>query len=83
MAIYQENNILFTNVIKPSFTTSGRIAKGKYTLDGSNNIITKPGPVINAIDIDWNGAQLDNNLIINSSSDLLYRLILITILKQR
>ena len=83
MAIYQENNILFTNVIKPSFTTSGRIAKGKYTLDGSNNIITKLGPVINAIDIDWNGAQLDNNLIINSSSDLLYRLILITILKQR
>lgn len=43
---------------RPSFTTSGKIAKGNYVLDNDGNIIETHGPVINAIDFDWNGSQL-------------------------
>ena len=75
MANYQNSNILYTNVTRPSFTTSGRIAKGAYTLDSSGNVIGTAGPVINAIDIDWNGAYLESlDTYINSTSDLFSQL---------
>ena len=78
MAIYQDNNILYTNVTKPSFVTSGRIAKGKYTIDDSGNITRTTGYLLNAIDIDWNGAYLESlDTYINSTADLLTQLELI------
>ena len=72
MANYQDSNILFSNITRPSFSTSGRIAKSDYTLEGEN-IINTDGPVINAIDIDWNGAQLDDQTL-NTTGEVLSRL---------
>ena len=68
---YQDGNIQYTRVILPSFLTAGRLAKGSYTIN--NGILTnKPGPFINAIDIDWNDAYLPNlDSYITNTSDLL------------
>jgi len=72
MAKYQDQNILFTNVTYPSFLTSGRISKGRYTTDGNNNITQTTGPLLNAIDIDWNGAYLSSaNTYINTTGELI------------
>ena len=73
MAKYTNGQVTYNNVIKPSFLTSGRLAKGSYQTDEENNLINKPGPLVNAIDIDWNGATI-NDLVINNTSDLLERL---------
>ena len=68
---YQDGNIQYTRVILPSFLTAGRLAKGSYTTN--NGILTnKPGPFVNAIDIDWNDAYLPNlDSYITNTSDLL------------
>ena len=73
MAKYTNGQVTYNNVIKPSFLTSGRLAKGSYQTDEENNLINKPGPLVNAIDIDWNGATI-NDLVVNNTSDLLERL---------
>lgn len=73
MATIIQDNIQFTDVLQPSFVTSGRIARGPYTIDDQNNITDTYGPLINAIDIDWNDAQLDND-IISTTGELLTRL---------
>lgn len=61
---YIENNIQFNNV-KPSMVYIGSngplTAKSAYRTDEDGNIIHRNGDyLINAIDIHWNGAQLDN-----------------------
>ena len=37
MATIIQDNIQFTDVLQPSFVTSGRIARGPYTIDDQNN----------------------------------------------
>ena len=71
---YTSGNIQYTNVVKPAFLTTGRLAKGSYTIQ-NNVLVDKPGAFVNAIDIDWNSAYLPNiRTYINTTSDLLEQL---------
>lgn len=69
-----KNNITF-NSVKPAgaLHASGPIGhNGMYTVDGSTiTSITKGISLINGIDIDWNGAQVEPGVIINTTGDLL------------
>lgn len=66
------SNVQFENIKFPSFVTSGRIARGPYTIDDQNNIIGTYGPVINAIDIDWNKVLIESTgEYINTTGDLI------------
>ena len=57
MSIFTENGITFNNVTDPIITTGGNIfARGKYSKTGSQ--INLPQKVLNAIDIDWNNANV-------------------------
>lgn len=80
MAIYQENNIRFTNVTLPGKAGHGRWTnisyKDKTTGNNAGRTTTEIAvptlPFINVIDIDWNGAYLESlDTYINSTSDLL------------
>ena len=69
---YTEKDITFVNVKQPNTIIPNVIGRqGRLTIDGDNvsNIDYKK-TLINAIDIDWNGAQLDNDQI-NTTADLL------------
>jgi len=53
-----DNGVTFKNIFNPGIITGGpKIAKGKYKKDANNNIICNM-PVVNAIDIDWNKAEI-------------------------
>ena len=52
------NNVEFKDILQPIIKTGGfKIARGEYVI-GSNGKIEKPQPFINAIDIDWNNAEI-------------------------
>ena len=53
-----DNGVTFKNIFNAGIITGGpKIAKGKYKKDANNNI-TGNMPVVNAIDIDWNKAEI-------------------------
>lgn len=74
MATLSQNNITFNNV--KSYTT---LVNGNIGVTNAQGVDPVWGGVINAIDIDWNGAKLpnvslsylQNNNTINTSGDLL------------
>jgi len=69
-----KNNITFNNV-KPagSLHASGPIGHNRmYTVQGDAiTAITQGISLINGIDIDWDGAEVEPNVIINTTGDLL------------
>lgn len=67
-----EYTIQYSDIKNPSVILGGRIALDTYE-DWTNNIVSTNKAIINAIDIDWDGAQLSSG-IINTTSDLLGRL---------
>lgn len=68
---YIDKEIKFNNVKGTgiNLNTGLPIFSRKYKKDNDGNIIFNK-PIINAIDIDWNAAQLQNNEI-NTTGDLL------------
>ena len=74
MANFTENNVQYTSINTDSIVINKKIAATTYQVDQSNNI-TFHKPIINAIDIDWNNANitgLDNS--IKTTSDLIKQL---------
>ena len=55
---FTDNGVTFKDILNAGLVTGGpKIAKGKYKKDANNNI-TGNMPVVNAIDIDWNKAEI-------------------------
>ena len=53
-----DSGVTFRDILNAGLVTGGlKLARGKYTKDTSGNII-KGQPIINAIDIDWNSAEI-------------------------
>lgn len=71
MSNYSENGVQFT-VGEVGIATGGmKIGRAKYSKDGNNNILG-PQKIINAIDIDWNNAEVEGiESPINSTAQLL------------
>ena len=57
MSNYTDNNIIFNNVKDISVPISGAIG-----VRGAQGVDPEFGGIINAIDIDWNDAQLGNKV---------------------
>ena len=61
---YTLNEILFTDIKVPMHLSGGVVSKAKYTSDGKTASTVTGGTIdgifqiLNAIDIDWNGAQV-------------------------
>ena len=71
MAKLELNNVTFKKIQNPQFNTSGKISSDKYVIDDQNNIIFND-PIINAIDIDWNNAEIEGVIgPINHTADLI------------
>ena len=76
MATIQQNNINFTNVKSdPIFAAIGKFSKSGND-DGTAHFDTSlSGDEIaksfNSIEIDWNGAEIDENTTINTTGELL------------
>ena len=69
-----KNNITFNNVKEAGvYHASGPIGlNGLYTTSGANIIdINSNLSLINAIDINWNGAQVEPGVVLNTTGDLL------------
>lgn len=66
---YTDNGIIFGDIKTIGHKTGGFAGKANYTVDGSNANSLKGGEIdtaiqsFNAIDIDWNGAQLGDKEI--------------------
>lgn len=80
MAITLTDQIQFNNITIPGKNMGAVIATTNYKSTSGSSIddeysgdIQKPSPLINAIDIDWNGAQL-NGATINTTGDLLSKI---------
>lgn len=73
---YTDNGIIFGDIKTIGHKTGGFAGKANYTVDGSNANSLKGGEIdtaiqsFNAIDIDWNGAQLGDKEI-NTTGELL------------
>ena len=67
-----DSGVTFKDILNAGLVTGGpKIAKGKYKKDANNNI-TGNMPVVNAIDIDWNKAEIPGiNDPITSTGQLL------------
>lgn len=68
---YEKDGVRFTNIDNAGLFTGGpKISKAKYREE--NGTIKEPMKIINAIDIDWNNAQITGiSNPINSTSELL------------
>lgn len=67
---YNTGTVTFTEIIEPNMITGQMIKNRNYIKDGNNLISTTP--IINAIDINWNNAYLNNiGSYIASTGDLL------------
>lgn len=69
-----DNNIEFTNVQEPGIEVeSAPIGMlNNYSYSNNNQNITKGNKyIVNAIDIDWNGAKIDENTTINTTGELI------------
>ena len=67
---YNEKDIEYQNILEPQILTGTTISNSEYIVDDEGNIIQKPKSVINAIDINWGGAKIDDS-VIDTTSDLL------------
>ena len=69
---YTDNGVVFDGIENAGLITGGpKLSKGKYDKDENGNIIYNM-PIINAIDIDWNNAQVEGLTgRINSTGDML------------
>ena len=69
MASFEQNNILFSNV------TTGISKPGKFyngnNMDFSDVEYDGVKSFVNAVEIDWNGATLDDDTVINTTGELL------------
>ena len=65
MSNYTDNNIIFNNVKDISVPISGAIG-----VRGAQGVDPEFGGIINAIDIDWNGMQLGEEHVINTTGEL-------------
>lgn len=75
---YTDNKITYTNVSAPSINFNGMITKRDYKADGSRlnpnaNIEDTGGALINVINIDWCGAEV-NGEVFNTTSDVLSKI---------
>ena len=75
-ATYINKGIEFSSVYVPNKYTGGRYTTGKYKVNALNKITALPDiKFVNSLDIDFNGAKIDNNqTIISDVADLLIRL---------
>lgn len=71
MATYEQNGIKFKKVNPAIIPIGAQVGAAKYVIDEDNKI-TKAIPVINAIDINWNEAQIDSETTIKTTGDLLH-----------
>lgn len=62
MANYTDNGIQFNNV--KEYTT---FVNGNVGVKGTQGVDPEWGGIINAIDIDWNGAQLKNGSTVKAT----------------
>ena len=69
MATYIDSNgINFTNISLGAATMIG----GKITNSSENKIAAGKGnPIVDAVSIDWNGMEIDENTIINTTGQLI------------
>lgn len=65
MSNYIDNNINFTNVKETTVPVGGVVA-----VRGAQGVDPEYGGVINAIDIDWNGAQVAGKTL-NTTGEVL------------
>ena len=70
MPSYKDKDIQFNNIDSPQVLLGMKLGRNEYVVDDQDNIISKPDPIVNAIDIDWNNAQL-NDKTISTTADLL------------
>ena len=57
MANYTQNDVNFTDISTSLLAIGAKVTATPYQVDDGDNI-TFSLPIINAIDIDWNGADL-------------------------
>ena len=67
--IDNKNNVTYDNIEQVYITTGQKISGGQYKYDENGNI-KSPRPIINAIDIDWNNASIEDTNI-NTTGDLI------------
>ena len=70
MSKLEENNVKFSEITNDNIVVNKKIAATNYQIDENDNI-TFHKPIINAIDIDWNNATINNIGPIKTTSDLL------------
>lgn len=68
MAQIEQNNIIFNSVKDKGGVTVGT---GPIRINGQNSFGENSKDIVNAVDIDWNGAQVEENVTLNSTGDLL------------
>jgi hypothetical protein len=76
MAKYTDNNnITFNNVSQigsgVNFPPVGSSNGGSGYVINKGKVESKGSPIVNAIDIDWNGAEVETNKELNTSGDLI------------
>ena len=78
MAITLTDQVQFTDITAPAKNMGAVISKSGYKDNSGNNIddeyegsIQTPSSFVNAIDINRNGAELDQNTAINTTGQLL------------
>ena len=69
MADYIDNNIIFTDIDQTYLNAGQKVSGGEYKYDAEGNIIS-PRPIINAIDIDWNNASIEDTTV-STTGDLI------------
>lgn len=65
----EEQNVKYTNLIKPQVTTGFAIGVQQYKIQ-NNELQEYPLPIINATDINWGGAEIGETTI-NRTDDLI------------
>ena len=71
MATFEQNGIKFKRVNTGVIPVGAPIGVSRYIVD-ENKKIQSTLPAINAIDINWNEAQIDSENVIKTTADLLY-----------
>lgn len=70
MKVSNEGKINYNNIVQPNAVFGIPIGRNQYKFDEEGNIKSYPDGLINAIDINWGGAEVKNSQI-NTTDDLL------------
>ena len=70
MAHITQNNIYFGDVDTATLAVGSKVSATKYQVD-ENGLITGHLPIINAIDIDWDAAEMTDGTVIDTTGQLL------------